>query len=82
MFKIDEISYGMTTSEIERKKKQRNLDTKFRACDAFLESLSSGTLKVERLEREIILNVLEASEPKVLNRIAKNYIDVVLCCFF
>jgi hypothetical protein len=32
---------------------------------------SSGTLKFERFENQIILNVLEESKPKGLNRIAK-----------
>ena len=38
----------------------------------FLEQPSSGTLKVERLENQIILYVLGASKPKGLNSIANN----------
>jgi len=44
---------------------------KYRAHHAFLEYSSSATLKVERLEIQIILKVLGASKPKGLNRIAK-----------
>ena len=48
------------------------VDIKFIAHDAFLESLSSGMVKVEWLESQIILiNVLRAGIPKGINRIAK-----------
>jgi hypothetical protein len=44
---------------------------KFTARDAFLELPLSGTLKIERLENQII-KVLGAKKPKGLNGIAKN----------
>jgi len=44
---------------------------KFSAHDAFLETLSSGTLKVKILESQIIVKSLRARKPKTLNRIVK-----------
>jgi hypothetical protein len=42
----------------------KNVGIKFSAHDTFLDYPSSGTLKVERLENQIISKVLEASKPK------------------
>jgi hypothetical protein len=50
----------------------KNVDIKFSAHNVFLEQPSSSTLKVERLENQIILYVLGASKPKGLNSIANN----------
>ena len=44
----------------------------FSVHNEFLEEPSSGTLKIERLESQIILKVLRASKPKDLNRVAKS----------
>ena len=49
----------------------KNVDIKLSTNNAFLESPSSGTLKVERLESQIILKSLGAIKPDGLNRIAK-----------
>jgi len=49
----------------------KNVDIKISLHDAFLDKPSLGTLKVERLVNQIILNVLGASKPNCLNRIAK-----------
>ena len=46
-----------------------NVDIKFSAHDPFLESSSSGTLKIERLESQIF-KVLGPIKPKGLNKIA------------
>ena len=48
----------------------RNVDINFSAHDAFLESPSSGTLKIEKLEHHIILKSFGAIRPKGLNRLA------------
>ena len=47
------------------KKKKKKVDIKFSAHDAFLESPSSGTLKIERLESQIILKVLGSNKTNV-----------------
>jgi len=52
----------------------KNVDIKFNAHHAFLEYHSLGTIKVERLESQIILKVLEISKPKALGTI--NYTSV------
>ena len=58
----------------------KNIDIKFNVHDTFLESLLSGTLKVERLENQIILIFLGAIKPKGLNRIVKiSYGHLYLC---
>ena len=51
----------------------RNVDIKFSAHDAFLESPSSRTLNVERLENKIILEKkLRAIKPKELKQDSQN----------
>jgi hypothetical protein len=49
----------------------KNVDIKLSAHDAFLESPSSGTFKVENLENQIIYKFLGSIKRKDLNRIAK-----------
>ena len=49
----------------------KNVDILFRTHDAFLEYPSSGTLRVKRLESQIILEVLVAGIPEGLNIIPK-----------
>jgi len=49
----------------------KNVDIKSSVYDAFLESPSSGTLKIEKLEHQIILKSFGAIRPKGLNRLAK-----------
>jgi len=47
--------------------RNKNIDIKFSVHDTFLESPSSGMLKVERLKNQIILKSLRAIKPKGLN---------------
>jgi hypothetical protein len=56
----------------------KNVNIKISSHDAFLDKPSSGALKVEKLENQIILNVLGESKPKSLNRIAKISYDHLL----
>ena len=49
----------------------KNVDIKLSGHDAFLESPSSGTFKVENLENQIIFKFLGSIKRKDLNRIAK-----------
>jgi hypothetical protein len=44
----------------------KNVDIKLSVHNTILEQPSSGTLKVERLESQIILKALRASKPKGL----------------
>jgi hypothetical protein len=46
--------------------RNKNIDIKFSVHAMFLESPSSGTLKVERLKNQIILKSLRAIKPKVI----------------
>jgi hypothetical protein len=53
------VKNGYNNSEFvsQRAKTNKNVDIKFNAHDTFLEYASSGTLKIERLECQIIKNV-------------------------